>query len=81
MAHSQKQAQLPSHHDTLREEVNLLLSEGQRDLAIQQYQAKSACSLDLAINFVNSVTEERSQLFRKRLVDKAYGGKLMFAMT
>jgi hypothetical protein len=59
MANPQKQAQFKARQDVLRDEVNLFLSQNKREVAIRHYQDKCACSLDRAVQYVESVDRER----------------------
>lgn len=68
MTHPQKQAQLRARQDSLREEINILLADGQRDNAIKHYQRKCACSVERAVAFVEEVNQVRLDTRRDELM-------------
>jgi hypothetical protein len=51
----------------MREEVNLLIGQGQRETAIRHYQEKCACSIESAVIFVNQVSADRLKHQREQL--------------
>jgi hypothetical protein len=64
MARSQKQS---ISADSMRDEVNLYLGQGQRELAIRHYQEKCSCSIESAVIFVNQVSSDRLRAQREQL--------------
>jgi phosphoribosylamine-glycine ligase len=51
----------------MREEVNLLIGQGQREAAIRHYHEKSSCSIESAVIYVNQVSAERLRHQREQL--------------
>lgn len=71
MTHPQKQAQLKSQQDTLRQEVNLFLTQNKHEDAVRYYQRKCGCSVERAVAYVADLRKQRYDQRREEILSKS----------